>query len=37
MTKPETGMPKWMLYGLIAKGVFILLVIGGVMLYVNLR
>lgn len=28
-------MPKWLLYGLIAKGVVILLVIAGVVLYVN--
>ncbi len=33
--KPELGMPKWLLYGLIAKGVFIVLVVAGVLVYVN--
>lgn len=33
--KPELGMPKWLLYGLIAKGVVIVLVVAGVLIYVN--
>lgn len=35
--KPGVGMPKWLLYGLIAKGVVIVLVVAGVVLYVNAR
>ena len=31
--KPQTGMPKWLLYGLLAKGVIVVLVIAGVLLY----
>lgn len=33
--KPELGMPKWLLYGLIAKGAIIVLVVAGVLVYVN--
>lgn len=33
--KPGLAMPKWLLYGLIAKGVVIVLVVAGVVLYVN--
>lgn len=35
--KPELGMPKWLLYGLIAKGVVIVLVVAAVLAYVNLK
>ncbi len=34
--KPELGMPKWLLYGLIAKGAIVVLVVLGVLVYVNL-
>ena len=34
---PNTKMPKWLLYGLIAKGVLIAVVIIGVTLYVALQ
>lgn len=33
---PNTQMPKWLLYGLIAKGVIIVAIIIGVMLYIYL-
>ncbi len=33
--KPELGMPKWLLYGLIAKGVVIVLVVAGVLIFLN--
>lgn len=33
---PNTQMPKWLLYGLIAKGVVVALVIAGVVVYVSL-
>lgn len=35
--KPEVQMPKWLLYGLIAKGVVVALVVAGVVLYVSLK
>lgn len=35
--KPEIGMPKWLLYGLIAKGALIVLVVAGILLYINLK
>lgn len=35
--RPETGMPKWLLYGLIAKGALIVAVVAAVLLYVTLR
>jgi hypothetical protein len=35
--KPNTQMPKWLLYGLIAKGALIALVIIGVTVYMTLR
>ncbi len=35
--RPDPGMPKWLLYGLIAKGALIVAVIGGILLYVNLK
>lgn len=34
--KPELGMPKWLLYSLIAKGAIVVLVVLGVLVYVNL-
>lgn len=34
---PNTKMPKWLLYGLIAKGALIAAVIIGVTLYVTLK
>lgn len=33
---PNTQMPKWLLYGLIAKGLLVVLVTGGVVAYVML-
>lgn len=33
---PNTQMPKWLLYGLIAKGAVVVAVILGVMLYIYL-
>lgn len=35
--RPELGMPKWLLYGLIAKGVVIVLIVAGILLYVNMK
>jgi hypothetical protein len=34
---PNTQMPKWLLYGLIAKGALVVLVTAGVVAYVMLR
>jgi hypothetical protein len=34
---PNTRMPKWLLYGLIAKGVLIAAVIIGVTVYMSMR
>ncbi len=34
---PNTKMPKWLLYGLIAKGVLIAVVIIGVTVYMTMR
>jgi hypothetical protein len=34
---PNTKMPKWLLYGLIAKGALIALVIIGVTVYVTMQ
>lgn len=34
---PNLGMPKWLLYGLIGKGVFIVVVVAAVLIYVNSR
>ncbi len=34
---PRTKMPTWLLYGLIAKGALIVIVIGAVMTYVVLK
>jgi hypothetical protein len=34
---PNTRMPKWLLYGLIAKGVLIAAVIIGVTVYMTMR
>lgn len=38
MTEPRPGtqMPKWLLYGLIAKGVLIVIVVAGVIAWVKL-
>lgn len=33
---PQTQMPKWLLYGLIAKGVVAVLIVAGVLIYVNM-
>jgi hypothetical protein len=33
---PNTQMPKWLLYGLIGKGLLVVLVTGGVVAYVML-
>lgn len=35
--KPGTEMPKWLLYGLIGKGVFVALVTVGVVVWLNWR
>lgn len=35
--KPDLGMPKWLLYGLIGKGVVIVLIVAAVLLYVNMK
>lgn len=34
---PNTKMPKWLLYGLIAKGVIVALITLGVVLYVTMQ
>ncbi len=34
---PNTRMPKWLLYGLIAKGVLVVAVIIGVTVYVTIK
>ena len=34
---PNTQIPKWLLYGLIAKGALVVLVTAGVVTYVMLR
>lgn len=34
---PNTKMPKWLLYGLIAKGLLIAVVIIGVMIFMTIR
>lgn len=34
---PNTRMPKWLLYGLIAKGLLIAVVIIGVMIFMTIR
>jgi hypothetical protein len=34
---PRMKMPKWLLYGLIAKGALVVIVIGAVMSYVFLK
>ncbi|SIQ51386.1 hypothetical protein SAMN05880561_103304 [Rhizobium sp. RU33A] len=34
---PNTRMPKWLLYGLIAKGVLVAAVIIGVTVYVTIK
>lgn len=34
---PNTKMPKWLLYGLIAKGVLVAAITIGVVVYVSLR
>lgn len=34
---PNTQMPKWLLYGLIAKGVIVAAVIAGVVIYVMFK
>jgi len=34
---PNTKMPKWLLYGLIGKGILVVLIIAGVVAYVMLR
>lgn len=34
--KPQTGMPKWLLYGLIAKGVIVVLITLAVLWYAGL-
>lgn len=33
---PQMQMPKWLLYGLIAKGVLAVVIVVGVVIYVNL-
>lgn len=33
---PQTQMPKWLLYSLIAKGVLAVAIVAGVLIYVNL-
>ena len=33
---PQMQMPKWLLYGLIAKGVLAVAIVAGVLIYVNL-
>jgi hypothetical protein len=35
--KPQAGMPKWLLYGLIAKGLTIVAVVAAVLFHVNFR
>ena len=35
--KPDLGMPKWLLYGLIAKGAIIFAIVTAVVIYVNAR
>jgi hypothetical protein len=35
--KPDTKMPKWLLYGLIAKGVLVAAITIGIVLYVSLK
>lgn len=35
--KPNTQMPKWLLYGLIGKGVLVAVITIGVVTYVALR
>lgn len=34
---PQTRMPKWLIYGLIAKGIIVVLVTAGVVAYATLR
>lgn len=34
---PSTKMPKWLLYGLIAKGVLVAAITIGIVVYVSLR
>lgn len=36
-TNPNTKMPKWLLYGLIAKGVLVAAITLGIVAYVSLR
>lgn len=37
MMNPNTQMPKWLLYGLIAKGVIVAAIIAGVVVYVMFK